>query len=165
MAEPEIEKSKIKSEKKSLIDSIIDMDQRTATRIIVKGFLIAVIFGTVLLTSRSVMNNADTWMAMKYQENRMNYWEGEYGLQEFRERQEDIDYQYQWMRYQYVILGTIARLGVNLAMVLVVIGFLGLASNKEQDSKYRLMALVFGGLILLIMMFTTFFTNFSLSMN
>ena len=148
-----------KSEKKSILDKILDMDQRTAMKLVLQGFIIAVIFGAATLTSRSVATNSANWQALQSHQNKQEFWDGEIGNQEYLERQREIEETGFWMTYQQVIIGNICRLFINLALIVVIIGFLGLASQKEMDDKHRLISFLLAGMILIVIMFTSLFNN------
>jgi hypothetical protein len=149
-------------EKTTLLDKILDLDQKTAMKLILKGFIIAIIFGAATMTSRSIATNAGTWANLQDEMNKQNYWDGEYGIQEYRERQEKIDETTFWMQYQQVIIGNICRLFINLALVVVIIGFLGLASSKQMDEKHRYISFLLAGMILFVVMFTSLFSNINI---
>ena len=157
------EKVKVESSrKKDLFDKLPLMDKRRATKFIIYGLVIAVIFGTVLMTSKSVSANADNWAALADQENKQNFWDGEYGYQEYLERSKEIDRTQLWMKYQVVVFGNLARIAINIGLIFVFIGFIGFATNDNIDERTRRIALILAFVVLFMVMVTTFYTNITL---
>jgi len=67
------------------------------------------------------------------------------------------------MEFQDVIFMNVARVGVNIALVFIVIGFLSLGVAEDIDERTRRIYLIIAGLILFVIMFTTFFASISIS--
>ena len=66
------------------------------------------------------------------------------------------------MEYQVIIIGNIARIGVNVGLFFIVIGFLSFALNDKFDEKTRRIYLVLAGAILFVIMLTTFFSQIAI---
>ncbi|MHA2129991.1 MAG: hypothetical protein ACW99L_08465, partial [Promethearchaeota archaeon] len=94
-----------------------------------------------------------------------NFWNGEYGYNDYVKRQEEIDRIRFWMEWQDVIFMNIARVGVNIALLFVLVGFLSFALNDKIDERTRRISLYIAGLILFVLMFTTFFASISISVS
>lgn len=155
-----MEKKQVKA---SLFDKLPLLDKNRAAKFIIYGIIIAMLFGLMLMISRSIAVNAGQWEALADQENELNYWNGLYGYNDFIERQEEIDRITFWMAYQDVIFMNIARVGVNVGLVFVLIGFLSFAVNDKIDENTRKISLIIAGLVLFIIMFTTLFSSISVS--
>jgi len=155
-----MEKKQVKA---SLFDKLPLLDKNRAAKFIIYGIIIAMLFGLMLMISRSIDVNAGQWEALANQENELNYWNGLYGYNDFIERQEEIDRITFWMAYQDVIFMNIARVGVNVGLVFVLIGFLSFAVNDKIDENTRKISLIIAGLVLFIIMFTTLFSSISVS--
>jgi uncharacterized membrane protein len=67
-----------------------------------------------------------------------------------------------WMEYQVIIVGNIARIGVNVGLFFIVVGFLSFALNDKFDEKSRRIYLILAGAILFIIMVTTFFSQIAI---
>ena len=145
--------------KKSLYDMLPMMDRERATKFLMYGLLVAIIFGTVLMISKSIADNAYTWFLLESQQNEMNYMGGLYGYNDYIVKAERANLIYYWMEYQVVIVGNIARIGVNIGMFFIAIAFLSFALNDKFDEKARRIYLILAGLILFVIMFTTFFSQ------
>ena len=155
-----MEKKQVKA---SLFDKLPLLDKNRAAKFIIYGIIIAMLFGLMLMISRSIAVNASQWENLANQENELNYWNGLYGYNDFIERQEEIDRITFWMAYQDVIFMNIARVGVNVGLVFVLIGFLSFAVNDKIDENTRKISLIIAGLVLFIIMFTTLFSSISVS--
>ncbi|MHA2288814.1 MAG: hypothetical protein ACXABG_08505 [Promethearchaeota archaeon] len=151
--------------KKSLYEMLPMMDKERATKFLIYGLLVALAFGTLLMISKSIADNAYTWFLLESQQNEMNYMQGLYGYNDYIVNQEMANLLYYWMEYQVVIFGNIARIGVNIGMFFIAIAFLSFALNDKFDEKARRIYLVLAGLILFVIMFTTFFSQISVQVS
>ena len=151
--------------KKSLYDMLPMMDKERATKFLIYGLLVAIIFGTVLMISKSIADNAYTWFLLESQQNEMNYMQGLYGYNDYIVKAERANLIYYWMEYQVVIIGNIARIGVNIGMFFIAIAFASFALNDKFDEKSRRIYLVLAGLILFVIIFTTFFSQISVQVS
>jgi len=153
----------VKKREKGFFDRLPLMDKNRATKFIIYGLVAAVLFGLIMMISRSVAQNAGTWENLEYQRNRINYWDGDYGYNDFIKRQEEILEISYWMEWQDVIFMNVARVGVNVSLIFILIGFLSFAVNDKIDEKTRRISLIIAGLVLFIVMFTTFFSAISIT--
>ncbi|MFW9781374.1 MAG: hypothetical protein ACFFFB_03730 [Candidatus Heimdallarchaeota archaeon] len=150
-------------ERDSILDRIPLMDKNKATKFIVYGLIVAILFGLMMMISRSIAQNASTWENLANQENEMSYWNGDYGFNDYIKRQEEIDRTRYWMEWQTVIFMNIARVGVNISLIFMTIGFLSFALNDKLDERTRRISMIIAGLILFVLMFTTFFSAISIT--
>ncbi|MFX1268013.1 MAG: hypothetical protein ACFFAK_08635, partial [Promethearchaeota archaeon] len=67
-----------KIKKTRLFESIPLLDKGKAMKFIIYGLIAAILFGLIMMISRSIAQNAGTWEAIANQENEMNYWNGVY---------------------------------------------------------------------------------------
>lgn len=155
-----MEKQKVSA---TLFDKLPLLDKNRATKFIVYGLLIGILFGLMMMVSRSIATNAGDWADVADQENNIAYWNGLYGYNDYIERQEEIERIQYWMEFQDVIFMNIARVGVNIGLVFVLIGFLSFAVNEKIDEHTRRIALIIAGLVLFLMLFTTFFSSIYVS--
>ena len=153
-----VEKQQVKA---SLFDKLPLLDKNRAAKFIIYGLIIAVLFGLMMMISRSIASNSGQWQDLADQENEFNYWYGLYGYNDYIERQQEIDRIGFWMSYQDVVFMNIARVGINIGLVFVLIGFLSFAVNDKIDENTRKISLIIAGLILFMMMFTTLFSSIS----
>ncbi|MFO8017157.1 MAG: hypothetical protein R6U96_00855 [Promethearchaeia archaeon] len=135
--------------KGSFFDDLAFIDKRKATKFIVYGIIAALLFGVIMAVSTSLANNASTWKNIQDQENKMNYWDGEYGYGEYVERREEIEQMTYWMEFQEAILVNLARIGVYLGFLFVFLGFTGFAVNDKIDNRTRWIALIIAGVIII----------------
>jgi len=137
-----------------LWDKLINMDRRKATKFIIGGMIVAMIFGTMALISVSLANNSYDWENYMLHENDLGYWSGEYGYQEFLERDREIYAKADWMRFQEAIFENIARVGVNFGLLFVMVGFIGYSADEDMDPKKRQVSFLLAALIITVVMFT-----------
>ncbi len=152
-------------ERESFFNRLPLLDKDRATKYIIYGLLAAILFGLMMMISRSIAQNAGSWENMANQENEINYWNGVYGYNDYIQRQEEIDRIRYWMEWQDVIFVNIARVGVNVSLFFILIGFLSFAVNDKIDDKTRRICLIIAGLVLFVIMFTTFFASISISIS
>ena len=127
--------------------------------------LVAIIFGSILMISKSIADNAYTWFLIENQQNEMNYMQGLYGYNDYIEKLERATLLYYWMDFQVVIVGNIARIGVNIGLFFIVIAFFSFALNDQFDEKSRRIYLILASAILFIIMVTTFFSQIALQIS
>lgn len=152
-------------EEKSFFDRLPLLDKNKATKFVIYGLLVAILFGLMMMISRSIDQNAYSWYVLENQENEMSYWDGVYGYNDYIQRREEIEQTRYWMEWQDVIFVNIARVGVNVSMFFILIGFLSFAVNDKIDEKTRRIFLILAGLILFVIMFTTLFSSISISVS
>jgi site-specific recombinase len=137
-------------------------NKEKAMKFLIYGLLTAIIFGTILLISKSIADYATTWQALDNQQNEMNYMQGLYGYNDYIERLEKTTLYTYWMQYQVVIVGNIARIGVNVGLIFIMIAFVSFALNDKLDERMRRISLTLAGVVLFVVMFTTFFSNIAI---
>lgn len=152
-------------EERSFFDRLPLLDKNKATKFVVYGLLVAILFGLMMMISRSIDQNSYSWYVLENQENEMSYWDGVYGYNDYIQRREEIEQTYYWMQWQDVIFVNIARVGVNVSMFFILIGFLSFAVNDKIDEKTRRIFLILAGLILFVIMFTTLFSSIEISVS
>ena len=157
-----MEKQQVKA---SLFDKLPLLDKNRATKFIIYGLVISVIFGIMMMVSRSVAANAGAWANLANQQNEIAYWSGAYGYNDYIHNQAQITQIQYWMAFQDVIFMNIARVGINIGLIFVLIGFLSFAVNEKIDEHTRKIALIIAGLVLFLMMFTTFFSSVYVSVS
>jgi hypothetical protein len=122
-------------------------------------------FGTILMISKSIADNAYTWFLIESQQNKMNYMQGLYGYNDYIVKIERANLLYYWMEFQVVIIGNIARIGVNIGLFFIVIAFFSFALNDQFDEKSRRIYLILAGAILFVIMVTTFFSQIAVQVS
>jgi len=152
-------------ERNRLLNDMLSLDKSKAMKFIIYGLIVAIIFGTVMMISRSIDQNANSWYTLATETNLQNYNAGKYSYTEYIKRSEDIYKTYLWMDFQDVIFINIARVGVNISLLFIVVGFLSLGVNPGLDENTRKICILLGGIILIVLMFTTFFTNIGISIS
>jgi hypothetical protein len=157
-----MEKQRVKA---SLFDKLPLLDKDRATKFVIYGLVIGVIFGIMMMVSRSVADNAVAWANLANQQNSIAYWSGAYGYNDYIHNQAQITQIQYWMSFQDVIFMNIARVGINIGLIFVLIGFLSFAVNEKIDEHTRKIALIIAGLVLFLMIFTTFFSSVYVSVS
>ena len=137
-------------------------NKEKAMKFLIYGLLTAIIFGTILMISKTIAGYAGTWQALDNQQNEMNYMQGLYGYNDYIERLERTALYTYWMQYQVVIVGNIARIGVNIGLIFIMVAFVSFALNDKLDERMRRISLTLAGVVLFVVMFTTFFSNIAL---
>ncbi len=141
------------------IKDIPNMSKEKATKCLIYGLIIAIIFALVISTSISIGGFADEWQTMSNYQNQMGYWDGLYGYGEYLQNQVGIQNVHNILEFQTVIFVNIAQIGLSFGLIFMVIAFVSFATNDSMDEKARHISLVLAGLILLIVIFSLFFTN------
>ncbi len=149
--------------KQGFIDKFVPKSADDAMKMIFKGLILAVLFGTLLMTSRQINGNSGTWENIEKQKNQMRYWRGEISAIEFTENEEQIELTRFYMQWQYVIFGNIFRALVNVSLIYVVVGFAAL-SKTHQDEKVRSLSIAIAGVVLFVLILTTFFSNIAITL-
>jgi len=144
------------SKKEDFFDKVIRIDKKTATKYIIKGFVFVIIFGSAIYTSMMVNTYAPTYYNLESQRLKNAFYDGVIGEREYKEEINDLLETQYLMQYQYAIVGSIARLCSAIAMLFIVIGFLGYANNKDMDDKTRVAALVLAVVFLFMTISATF---------
>nr|MDO8109997.1 hypothetical protein [Candidatus Sigynarchaeota archaeon] len=149
--------------KRNILDELPQMDPKKATKLLLKGLIVAIVFGMILLTSRSIASYSSTYKNIADLQNNLNVANGLYGYADYLVQQQQIQLTVYIMSYQVAIVGNLARVGINIGLVLMVLGFLALAFNTTMDDKSRKIMLVFACLLLFVIIFTTAFSGISIS--
>ncbi|MFX0010539.1 MAG: hypothetical protein ACFE9R_09505, partial [Candidatus Hermodarchaeota archaeon] len=58
-------------------------NKEKAMKFLIYGLLTAIIFGTILMISKTIAGYAGTWQALDNQQNEMNYMQGLYGYNDY----------------------------------------------------------------------------------
>jgi len=145
--------------RKSLVDNIPLLDKNKAMKFIVYGLLVAILFGLMMMISRSIAQSAFQWRDLANYENEMNYWNALYGYNDYIKKGDQIQRIFLWMHFQDAIFMNVARVGINIALVFILIGFLSFAVTENIDERTRRIFLIIAGMILFLIMFTTFFAS------
>ncbi len=135
------------------------MEENIAKKCLIIGIIVAVVAGTIMMISTSLALNADNWKTYADEENQMNYWLGNYGYQEYILKEQEIILTNLWMEQQGLVIGNAARVVVNIGLILLFIGFIGYATNDRIDEKTKRTHLTIAGIVLFVMMLTTFYTQ------
>ncbi|MHA1147825.1 MAG: hypothetical protein ACTSR8_06230 [Promethearchaeota archaeon] len=145
---------KTKMKKRSIYDEIPDMEKKRAIKFIVRGIVIVIIFGMITGSSLLISGYSNTWSQIAKEENKRNLWDGDYGYDEYQERDHDIDQIQRYMVYQALFFTIIGRIGVYIGFLLVFIGLLGFVTNEKIDERTRWICLIIAGVIIIAMVFT-----------
>ena len=136
---------------RTFFDDLPTMDKKKATRMIVFGILIAIIFATIAMISTELSDQANSLYTLLNHQRLTNYNEGYITYEDYvRQGQELLELQY-WLQAQDIILIPIARIGGFIAVLLIALGFLSLGLNDSIDEKSRRMYMIIGGITTLLL--------------
>jgi hypothetical protein len=144
-------------------NKLVSLDHNTATRFIIIGMLLAIIFGSVAMVSKSLAANSADWRVIQEQQAKLDWYNGIITLQEYDIQISTIIKQEAQMNLQQSIFGVIAQLCVNLCLIIVLIGFVSYANDPELDKRIKQMSFLLGGIIIVVMMFTSLFTGITVA--
>jgi hypothetical protein len=142
---------------------VVNIDHDTATRFILVGLVVAVVFGIAGLTSRSLAANAVQWTTIQNQQALLDFWSGKIDYHEYDVITAYIIKSSNQMVLQQAIFGNVCRLGVDVSLIFVMIGFLAYANSDRLNDKMKLLSLIIGGVIVTVLLFTTLFTNIAVN--
>lgn len=164
MGKDEIPKQRTGKGLDGVIDNIMNMDFRKATKYIIKGILVAALCGAIALVSASVAANSTDWENLADEDNELAYQRGQIGYQEYVERMNEIDEIGDFLRFQDAIFTNIARIGIYLGLFFAMMGFIGYAANKDLSDPMRLVSLIIATVIVAVIMFTVMATKLSVTL-
>ena len=141
------------------VNTVIDMDAKKAGRFVVRGMILVILFGAIMMSSNSIAANASMWEDLEDEKNQNDLDDGLIGFQEHSEQDREISETSKMMVLQAAYILPLLRIGVSIGMLFVALGFMGFASLKEYNEKYRGVTMFIGGSILFLMMFTLFFNG------
>lgn len=150
---------------RGFLDTLPQVDKAKAMRLLIFGLILTIIAVTILLASRTVSAGATNWQNLAQQENSLNFWSGLYGSTEYAQRNNEILLTVYWMRHQATIFSVVGRIGMNVGLLMMILGFIFLAMNNTIDEKTRHVFLIVGAALVLIVMFGVFFAGFNLTIN
>ncbi len=130
------------------------ISQEKATKYVVIGIILAVGFGTLILISGSLADttNITAWHTYEDAINQDNLDKGIIGYSEWQARDKEILRTTQWMAEQKLYLGSIGKIGMNLGLILVIIGFIGFATNGQLDENTRRTCIILAGVIAVLLL-------------
>ena len=148
--------------RKGIFQNLPIADKQKAARMIMLGILIAIIFGTLIFISQTIAMNASSYATLANHENLVNYNSGYYGYDEYIRRGQDILTAQYWMAFQDAIVVPLARIGVQIALLMISIGFLSLGITEGGDERTKRLYLIIGASMIIIMIFTVLFQGMSI---
>lgn len=119
---------------------------------IMVGVIMAIVFGSVLLISTALNDNADEWRA--YERNLVTeaYDNGEITVEERDQRYEEIDDMRDWMEIQDFYVDLFAPLLINLGLIFITIGFVGFGINNSLEERTRRVCILIAAAIIFIVL-------------
>ena len=138
-------------EGRSFFDEMPTMDIKKATRLIVFGILIAIIFTAIALISYNLDANAGSVFDLLENQRLIDYNNGVISYEEFNAKGlENTNLQY-WLETQDIWMIPIARVGGLIGVLLITLGFLSLGLNDRIEERARRMYLIIGGIAALLL--------------
>lgn len=147
-----------------IISNLGRMDQDKAAKYVGIGILLAIIFGSAIMVSKSLYDNATAWQDDADNKALLERNLGIISEAEYQIRQIENEKAYYLMRLQALYVTNIGKIGVNIGLFLVFIGFVGLGINGSGDEKTRRLFLTIAAIVIFVMMFTTFFSGISITL-
>ncbi len=127
------------------------MSQEKATRLLVLGIVLAVGFGTLVMISNSLTANASAWYDYEHAINQQNLNKGVIGSEEYNARETELTLTQTWMLEQQIYLGNIGRIGMNIGLICVFVGFIGFGTNTQMDENTRRACIIIAGVVLFVL--------------
>ncbi|MFX0101685.1 MAG: hypothetical protein ACFFCS_19125 [Candidatus Hodarchaeota archaeon] len=134
---------------RSFVDGLMSMDKRKATKTVINGIIIGVIFATILFTSESINSNATSWYNWQHDLNVRQYENMEIGYDDYLAKERELGDMVSFMQFQDTIFVNVGRVGAAIGFLVVAFGFLGFATNDQIDERTRRVALIIAGLMML----------------
>jgi hypothetical protein len=164
MGKDEIPKQRTGKGLDGVIDNLLNMDVRKATKYIIKGILVAALCGAIALVSASIATNSTDYENVADEDNDLAFQRGEIGYQEWYERSQEIDEIGDVLRLQDVWFTNIARIGIYIGLVFTMMGFIAYATNKDLTDPMRLVSLIIATVIIAVILFTVMATKLSVTL-
>lgn len=118
--------------------------------------IIAIITGTLIAATEGILVSSTQRMNAADLANYILYRDGEIDYEEYNDRRYDLMYNLYQTTFLLSIVTNIARIGLNIAFIFVIIGLLSISSNRSFNKKMRRISLALASIILLIMMASIF---------
>jgi hypothetical protein len=119
---------------------------------IMVGVIMAIIFGSILLISTALNDNADEWR--NYERGLVTdlFDDGEITAEERDRRYDQIDDMRDWMEIQDFYVYLFAPLCINLGLIFITIGFIGFGINNSLEERTRRASILIAAAIIFIVL-------------
>jgi hypothetical protein len=147
----------------NFVNSIPTLEKTKAIKYIFLGLLLIIIFGLIAGISSSIANEAGNWKTMADNIAQLQLNEGIINNTQYNNIRISNWQIWHALQLQETILANIAKVGVDIGLILISMGFISFAVNENLDPRTRVISLILSGVILLVILFTTLFNSISLT--
>jgi hypothetical protein len=119
---------------------------------IMVGVIMAIIFGSILLISTALNDNADEWRTYERGLVTDLFDDGEITAEERDQRYDQIDDMRDWMEIQDFYVYLFAPLFINLGLIFITIGFIGFGINNSLEERTRRASILIAAAIIFIVL-------------
>jgi len=121
-----------------------------------KGIIVAIIFGSIFMISEAVIVIHLNWTNIAYQDAQKMADEDRITYSELDDIENQLEYVHYYVEYVCSIVSTLAHIGLNIAFIFIIIGFLSITIDKSIDKKMQRICLILAGFALFFLMFIIF---------
>ncbi len=121
------------------------------------GMIIAIIAGTLFITSQSLMTINYHWYSATYQKLMIDYQNGEMDYDEYDDLRDQLQLNMYTNLWSISILTTAARIGVYIVFIFIIIFILSIVLDQAFSRKMRRLALGLSGVFILFILYPVIF--------
>jgi len=120
------------------------------------GIIIALFIGTVIGACEGIKEINSNWTTVQKQKLYIDYRNDLINYDEYRDRREVLDYETYLFEYRISIVSNSAKVFLNVAFILIIIGLLSVTIDQLFSKKMRRISLIMAIMILLFMTYSIF---------
>jgi hypothetical protein len=120
------------------------------------GMTIAIIVGTLFITSQSLITINYNWYYATYQKLMIDYQNGEMDYEEYDDLRDQLQLNMYTNLWSISILSTAARIGVYVLFIFIILCLLSIVLDHSFSKKMRRLALGLSVIFLLIVLYPIF---------
>lgn len=136
----------------------MDFKKKKIRRIYI-GIIIALFIGTVIGACEGSKEINRNWTTVQLQKLYMDYNNDLIDYTEYQDRREVLEYETYLFEYRISLVSNSAKVFLNIAFILIIIGLLSITIDQLFDKKMRRISLIMAITILLIMTYSIFISN------
>ena len=123
------------------------------------GIIIALLIGTAIGACEGIKEINSNWTIVQNQKLYMDYRNDLINYTEYQDRREVLEYETYLFEYRISLVNNSAKVFLNIAFILIIIGLLSITIDQLFDKKMRRISLIMAITILLIMTYSIFISN------
>ncbi|MFW9827111.1 MAG: hypothetical protein ACFFEY_05755 [Candidatus Thorarchaeota archaeon] len=121
------------------------------------GMIIAIIAGTLFITSQSLIVINYHWYSATYQKLMIDYQNGEIDYDEYDDLRDQLQLNMYINLWSISILSTATRIGVYIVFIFIIIFMLSIVLDQAFSRKMRRLALGLSGVFILFILYPVIF--------